>query len=62
MTHLIPVNDTQEHTLSARCACRPETDGRLVSHNSFDNREELEEIAGRAAEGKHWTLIEEPES
>jgi len=58
MTHLIPANDTHEHELSESCRCKPAVEGRLVSHNAFDNREADEEINGRAAEGKHWTLID----
>ena len=59
MTHLIPINDIDKHELSASCKCRPEVTGSLVSHNSFDNREADEDDNGFAADGKHWTLIEE---
>ena len=58
MTHLIPLNDIVPHVLSETCKCKPETDGRLVSHNSFDKRERDEERTGIAAEGKLWTLID----
>lgn len=59
MTHLIPVNDIEEHELSANCKCKPEVSGGLVSHNSFDNREADEAENGFAAEGKRWTLEEQ---
>lgn len=58
MTHLIPLNDIEPHELSDTCKCKPETEGGLVSHNSFDKRELAEEQSGVAAEGKNWTLID----
>ena len=59
MIHLIPANDTHEHTLSEHCECNPLVEGNLVSHNAFDKREEREAITGRAEENKHWNLIEQ---
>ena len=59
MTHLIPANDSAEHTRTG-CKCEPVTDGGLVIHNSFDNRE-LDEARGYVAEGKNWKLINENE-
>lgn len=47
MIHVYPVNDTVEHdTESISCWCKPriEENGQLVIHNSFDGREDFEEI------------------
>lgn len=42
--HYHPMNDQQEHTLTARCKCKPVVDNRMriIIHNSFDCREMFE--------------------
>lgn len=57
MIHIIPVNDIEIHTTNTSCECQPIIDGDIVTHCSYDGREADEEKAGRAAEGKHWTII-----
>ena len=47
--HVLPVNDEVEHTESKNCWCKPhiEENGRVIIHNSFDGREDFEEIVGK---------------
>jgi len=47
--HVLPVDDLFEHNQSAHCHCSPrveyvEDGGVLVIHNSYDGREELEQM------------------
>jgi hypothetical protein len=41
-THIVPINDTREHDISAECWCHPvpdEEDETIFVHNSADLRE-----------------------
>lgn len=37
-THVMPVNDLREHTMTA-CWCHPTDDDGVILHNSLDQRE-----------------------
>jgi hypothetical protein len=45
--HVLPVDDTEQHSESYKCHCNPEVRNEglnmLVIHNSFDGREIIEE-------------------
>lgn len=44
--HVVPMQDTQAHTVSETCPCCPVQDNEtptLWVHNSFDGREQYEE-------------------
>ncbi len=47
MIHIIPNNDTNQHTEDTTCDCMPnvlfENGEMIVVHNSFDGRENIEE-------------------
>jgi len=43
--HVIPVNDIHEHIEAEWCSCQPKTEGDLVIHNAWDDREVIEEVA-----------------
>ena len=42
--HIIPVDDTVKHQESRRCWCEPKIIDGVVVHNSFDGREDFENI------------------
>lgn len=46
--HILPLNDTKEHTESSQCPCNPEilqeNHTRLIVHNAFDGREVVEQL------------------
>ena len=49
ITHILPVNDLEEHEELSTCKCRPEVEilengDLMVVHNSFDGREIIEEL------------------
>lgn len=54
LIHIKPQDDTQKHSRSVRCKCRPTItkagDNTVVRHNSFDKRE-LEDKPT-----KDWTI------
>lgn len=44
--HVLPTNDEVPHVESEQCWCKPkvEENGQLIIHNSFDGREDFEDI------------------
>ena len=46
--HVMPINDLQEHIMSANCPCKPSVEvvGAVLiyTHNAFDHREFYEEL------------------
>ena len=44
--HVLPVDDTVEHIETQKCWCKPrvEENGQIIIHNSFDGREDFEEL------------------
>jgi len=44
VTHILPINDTREHTLRGDCWCEPRLDREtmIATHNSADGREQFE--------------------
>jgi len=49
MTHILPVNDIKTHEESTTCACNPkieilENGDIMVVHNSYDDREKVEQL------------------
>jgi hypothetical protein len=66
MIHIVPINDEKGHELSLSCSCAPllrPIDGGsydVVSHNSFDLREVMEEvndILGYQQKRLQWEVI-----
>ena len=42
--HVYPLDDQEEHdTKGDSCSCNPKTEGYLIIHNSWDERESYEE-------------------
>lgn len=43
--HVLPINDLKEHIESENCHCNPrKTIEGVIVHNSFDRREDFEEL------------------
>lgn len=40
--HILPRNDSREHTESKDCWCEPIIDGTIIAHNALDEREKYE--------------------
>ena len=62
MIHVVPTNDTKEHTLNSVCECAPKLVEQLLIHNSYDGREAVEwaeELLNNQSEHKQWLVIEE---
>jgi hypothetical protein len=59
MINIYPINDTKSHVLNTTCDCDPsiiEEYGELiVSHNSYDGREAVEEANEILKKGSIWT-------
>jgi hypothetical protein len=47
--NVVPINDEVAHVENESCWCKPrvEENGQLIIHNSFDGREDFEEITVR---------------
>lgn len=48
ITHILPVNDIEQHTEDSTCKCNPtvtfENGEMIIIHNSFDGREYIEAL------------------
>jgi hypothetical protein len=57
--HILPINDLKEHSERSSCECNPkvrqlENGDLLVSHNSYDGRELIEELLAEVnKKGEH---------